>query len=60
MARLAGGPTRSRMTPPKARGVNATASAFLHDQDPQRTQDEVHSFDHLVRADEQRGWHLDA
>jgi hypothetical protein len=25
------------VTPPKARGVNATASAFLHDQDPKAT-----------------------
>jgi hypothetical protein len=30
------------------------------DFDPDRTLNQVHSFDHLVRADEQRCWHLDA
>ena len=40
------GPLKPRTTTPKDRGVNASASAFLHDQDPKAT----HCADHFLRA----------
>jgi hypothetical protein len=41
-------------------GLDLLTLSFSHFDPLSGPKDEVHSFDHLVRADQQRGWHLDA